>query len=76
MMAIKAMFVTQDWHKSYGEALLEANPAKRPHAIALAEQGILDRYLEPLFRLPPDESLDLMNALDALSRLKKTTAAA
>jgi hypothetical protein len=76
MMAIKAMFVTQDWHKSYGQALLEADPAKQPQAIAGAEQEILKRYLEPLFRVPPEESLDLRNALDALSQLKKVIAAA
>jgi hypothetical protein len=68
---ISAMFVTQDWHKLYGEALLEADPAKLPEAIAVAKREILTRYLAPWLSL--DENVDLMHAVTALSRLKKSS---
>ena len=72
---ISAMLVTQNWHKPYGEALLEADPAKLPEAIAVAKREILTRYLAPS-RVSQDEHLDLINAVAALSHLKKSNRAA
>ncbi|GAC1618007.1 MAG: hypothetical protein NVS9B13_05350 [Candidatus Acidiferrum sp.] len=65
----------QKWHKPYGQALLEANFAKRVALIAEAEQAIGARYIElSVATVPTDENLDLQHAVEALSRLKKTDA--
>jgi hypothetical protein len=69
------MFVTQNWHKPYGEALLEADSAQRPEAIAVAEREILTRYFATSL-ISQDEHLDLISAVAALSRLKKSDTAA
>jgi hypothetical protein len=70
-MEDSAMFVSQNWHKPYGEALLEPDPVKLPEAIAVAKREILTRYLAPS-RVSQDEHLDLSNAVAALSHLKKS----
>ena len=68
--------MVQNWHKPYDQALLEADPVRRPETIAVAERAILKRYLQPLSQVPPDEDLDLKNAIAALSCLKKSNTAA
>lgn len=66
---ISGMFAPQEWHKLYGEALLEDDPSKLPEAIAAAKREILTRYLEPW--LSRDENVDLMHAVAALDALRK-----
>jgi len=67
-----AGFVARVWHRPYAEALIEANPVRRRALIAEAERAILIRYLQPsASSVGWDESLDLQNATDALSQLKK-----
>jgi hypothetical protein len=69
-MEIKPMFVTPEWHRPYGQALLEADSAEAPALIALAKRAILARYFElSQSRLPNDERLDLERAETALSQL-------
>ncbi|GAC1622439.1 MAG: hypothetical protein NVS9B13_15230 [Candidatus Acidiferrum sp.] len=69
----KGMFIVQNWHKAYGQALLEANSSKQPEMIAAAEGAILNRRVElPYSDVPEGERLDLNDALGVLSHLKKT----
>jgi hypothetical protein len=75
MGELKDVLKFQKWHRPYGEALLEADSAKRAALIAEAEQAIFTRCLELRDSpVPADESLDLQHAVDALSQLKKTDA--
>jgi hypothetical protein len=68
----KKLFVIQNWHRPYAEALLEADPATLPALIAVAEREILARCFElSVSPVPMDEKLDLRHAVRALSRLKK-----
>jgi hypothetical protein len=71
----KAMFDIRSWHRPYAKALLETDPAKLEALIREAEIAILGRFLEPsACSIQMDESLDLQNAVEALSQLKKASA--
>jgi hypothetical protein len=64
--------VSEKWHRPYAEALLETDSAKLRALIAEAEHAIFARYLE--LRISPgskEQSLDLEQAVNALSQLKK-----
>jgi hypothetical protein len=69
------LFVIQTWHRFYAKALMEADPAKRPAIVALAEGAILDRYVE-LFvsQIQTEETEDLQRAIAALTQLKEAHA--
>jgi len=70
-----AGFVTEVWHRPYAEALLEDDPARLRTLIAEAERAILIRYLQlSAGPVPRDESPALLDAVDALSQLKKALA--
>jgi hypothetical protein len=70
---LKSLFFTQQWHRPYAEALLESDPAKLPGLVAVAEQAILNRYLElTASASTTDERVDLGHAVDALAQLRKT----
>ena len=69
------LFVIQTWHRFYAKALMETDPVKLPAMITLAEGAILDRYVE-LFvsQIQSEETLDLQQAIAALTRLKEAHA--
>lgn len=72
MLELKAVLVSEKWHRPYAEVLIEADPAKSKRLIAIAERAIFTRYLE-LCVSPgsKDQYLDLRQAVDALSELKE-----
>jgi hypothetical protein len=66
------MFVTQIWHKFYGQALLETDTIRLSLIIVLAEEAILDHYIELIDDVTlPDEIVDLQNAIKVLSGLRE-----
>jgi hypothetical protein len=74
---IKNYSVSQEWHRSYVEALFETDGAKRGALIAEAEWSIVGRFLELLISpVEADDTLDLQNAAFALTELKKASAVA
>jgi hypothetical protein len=69
----KPMFVLQNWHRSYAQALLETDPTERAATIATAKQMILDRHVELRdYSIQTAEGLDLRQAFQALTQLKRT----
>ncbi len=57
------MFVIQDWHRLYAEALLETDPKQLPSKIMLAESSISNRVFElGECSMPTAENLDLARA--------------
>jgi hypothetical protein len=67
-----AGFAAQVWHRPYAEALIETDPARLQALIAEAERAISTRYLQLSgSSVPWDEGLDLLDAIHALSQLKK-----
>jgi hypothetical protein len=73
----KPMFVLQNWHRSYAQALLETDPTKRAAIVATAKQMILDRHVELHdYSIQTAEGLDLRQAFQALTQLKETNARA
>jgi hypothetical protein len=72
MLELKGVLVSEEWHKPYAEALIEADPAESKRLILLAERAILARYLELCFYPGSKEQYqDLWQAVDALSELKE-----
>ena len=64
-------FVSENWHRPYADALMEANPVRLAPLIAEAEHAIFDRYLNLSVSPGPIEySRDLKNAVDVLIQLK------
>jgi hypothetical protein len=64
--------MSEKWHKSYAEALLETDPVKVLTLISEAEHGILRRFLE--FHQSPgskEQNLDLRRAVDTLVTLRR-----
>jgi hypothetical protein len=71
---LRGCFAIHTWHRTYAEALMETDAAKLRLLITEAEKAILARYLQlSEFPLPTDETLDLLNAVDALANLRKAT---
>jgi hypothetical protein len=71
---LKGCFAIHTWHRTYAEALMETDAAKLRLLIAEAEEAILARYLQLSDSpLPTDETLDLLNAIDALANLRTAT---
>jgi hypothetical protein len=69
------MFATQIWHRFYAVALLETDPAKLAATITLAEEAILNRYVDLLIaQVQTDETVDLQHAVAILSQLKEANA--
>jgi hypothetical protein len=67
----KPMFIIQNWHRSYAQALLETDPTHRATLIATAERMILDRHVELHdYSIETAEGLDLRQAFQALAELK------
>jgi hypothetical protein len=68
----KPMFVTQIWHKLYGGALMETDPVRLSLFLVLAEEAILDRYIELIADVTQaDEIVDLQSAVAMLSQLRE-----
>jgi hypothetical protein len=64
--------MSEKWHKSYAEALLETDPVRVLALISEAEHGILRRFLE--FHQSPgskEQNLDLRRAVDTLVTLRR-----
>jgi hypothetical protein len=73
----KNIFAEQKWHKPYADALLQGDAARTPGAIDVAERAIFTHFLELAATSErTDESIDMQNAIDALSQLKKDIAIA
>jgi hypothetical protein len=68
---IKACFEIQSWQATYARALIETDQAERIALVAEAERQILPRYLQlAASHISTDETLDLVNALDALKAIR------
>jgi len=68
---LEDIFLTQRWHRSYAEALLNSNPINLPVLIAQAERAVLERYLE--LSVTPSltgDLVDLGHAVDVLAKLR------
>jgi hypothetical protein len=66
------MFATQKWQKLYAQALLETDTDNLSLLIVLAEEAVLDRYIELVADVSePDEVVDLRNAAQVLSELRE-----
>jgi hypothetical protein len=69
----KPMFAVQAWHRFYAGALLETDMVRLSLFIVLAEDAILDRYIELIADLmEPEEIVDLQTAVVVLSQLRET----
>jgi hypothetical protein len=69
----KPMFVNQTWHRLYAGALLETDRVKLSLFVVLAEEAILDRYVELIPDVPQsDEIEDLQKAIAVLSQLRES----
>lgn len=67
----KPMFVLPHWHNAYGESLLSAGSLESLAYVSWAELEIQARYLtEFACPIEPEETLDLMHAMEALSQLR------
>jgi hypothetical protein len=68
----KPMFAVQAWHRLYAGALLEIDMVRLSLFIVLAEEAILDRYIELIADVrEPDEIVDLQSAFFVLSQLRE-----
>lgn len=71
-METDAMFITEEWQRLYGRALLETDGEKRAERIAGAEDAVAAKLSElSLAQAPEDASMDLNSAAVELSQLKK-----
>jgi hypothetical protein len=73
-VAPSASFTVRSWHAPYAAALM-ASPSEKSDLIATAERAIFHRYLELLVApTSTEEGLDLQDAIEALSQVKKESA--
>jgi hypothetical protein len=68
----KPMFAIKTWHRLHAVALLETDTVRLSLLILLAEEAILDRYIELIAEArESDEIIDLQSAIFALSQLRE-----
>lgn len=68
----KPMFATRTWHRLHAVALLETDAVRLSLLILLAEEAILDRYIELIADVgESDEIADLQSAMIVLSQLRE-----
>jgi hypothetical protein len=68
-----SMFVTQTWHRLYAGALVETDTVRLSLFITLAEEAVLDRYVELIADVTQsDEIEDLQKAIVVLSQLRES----
>jgi hypothetical protein len=71
----KPMFLIQSWHRAYANVLLEKDAGKLAAMIPTAEQLILDRRAQLRdYSIQTDEGLDLRQAFQVLTELRRTSA--